>query len=269
MINPDIERLIAILQVVPTFHKRPYPAISPLRPELSQLGKTVLVTGAAEGIGLSIARNFARASVSKVIILDVNRNALFAAASQLRAEIEDASGVTIVDPRVCSVGDISESDTIWSSLSKEGILVDVLVLNAVCYGPEEPLLNSGRDAIWSSSDVNVRALFVHTQHFYKQVGHVQQKIAKDVKPEKLQVISFQLGEVLTESAKRHGYIKDTIEWYDEDLSGQFAVWTATPEAAFLHGRFVFAAWDVDDMMSEEFQEHLADPYYLKVGIKGL
>lgn len=41
-----------------------------------------------------------------------------------------------------------------------------------------------------------------------------QQIAKDVKPEKLQVISFQLGEVLTESAKRHGYIKDTIEWYD-------------------------------------------------------
>jgi hypothetical protein len=41
------------------------------------------------------------------------------------------------------------------------------------------------------------------------------------------------------------------------------------EAAFLHGRFVFAAWDVDDMISEEFQERLADPYYLKVGIKGL
>jgi hypothetical protein len=41
-----------------------------------------------------------------------------------------------------------------------------------------------------------------------------QQIAKDVKPEKLQVISFHPGEVLTESAKRHGYTKDTIEWYD-------------------------------------------------------
>jgi hypothetical protein len=37
----------------------------------------------------------------------------------------------------------------------------------------------------------------------------------------------------------------------------------------LHGRFVFAAWDVDDMISEEFKERLADPYYLKAGIKGL
>jgi NAD(P)-dependent dehydrogenase (short-subunit alcohol dehydrogenase family) len=178
MVNADIERLIAIPQVVPTFHKRPYPAISPLRPELSQSGKTVLITGGAEGIGFSIARNFVRASVSKIIILDVDEDALIAATFELRDEIEDASGVTIVDPRVCNVGDISESDTIWSSLSKEGILVDVLVLNAVCYGPEEPLLDSGRDAIWSSFDVNVRALFVHTQHFYNQVGHVQQKVSR-------------------------------------------------------------------------------------------
>ena len=178
MVNADIERLIAIPQVVPTFHKRPYPAISPLRPEFSQSGQTVLITGDAEGIGFSIARNFARASVSKIIILDVDEDALIAATFELRDEIEDASGVTIVDPRVCNVGDISESDTVWSSLSKEGILVDVLVLNAVCYGPEVPLLDSGRDAIWSSFDVNVCALFVHTQHFYKQVGHVQQKVSR-------------------------------------------------------------------------------------------
>jgi NAD(P)-dependent dehydrogenase (short-subunit alcohol dehydrogenase family) len=131
MVNADIERLIAIPQVVPTFHKRPYPAISPLRPELSQSGKTVLITGGAEGIGFSIARSFARASVSKIIILDVDEDALIAATFELRDEIEDASGVTIVDPRVCNVGDISESDTIWSSLSKEWILVDVLVLNSV------------------------------------------------------------------------------------------------------------------------------------------
>ncbi|KAH7016663.1 hypothetical protein EDB80DRAFT_677526 [Ilyonectria destructans] len=119
IVNADIERLIAIPKVVPRVYKRPYPAISPFRPELSQAWKTVLITGAAEGIGLFVTRNVTRASASRVIIPDVNRDALLAAASQLRAEIEDASGVTIVDPRFCDVGDIGESDTLWSNLSKE------------------------------------------------------------------------------------------------------------------------------------------------------
>ena len=33
------------------------------------------------------------------------------------------------------------------------------------------------------------------------------------------------------------------------LSGDFAVWLASPEAAFLSGRYVWAAWDVDEMIA--------------------
>lgn len=172
----ELERLIAIPKLVSKVHKRPYLEISPLRPELSQAGKTILITGAAEGIGFSIARNFARASASRLVILDVQRDALFAAASQLRAEIEDISPTTVIDPRVCDVADLNDTDTLWSNLSKEGVLVDVLVLNAVRYGPGEPILSSGRDTIWSSFHVNVRALMDHTERFYKQDGHHKQKV---------------------------------------------------------------------------------------------
>lgn len=33
------------------------------------------------------------------------------------------------------------------------------------------------------------------------------------------------------------------------LSGDFAVWLASPEAVFLNGRYVWAAWDVDEMIA--------------------
>ncbi len=55
-----------------------------------------------------------------------------------------------------------------------------------------------------------------------------------------------------------------------DLPGQFAVWAASPEATFLHGRFVWTEWDVDEMRNGEFRKRIEeDPHYLKIGVKGL
>lgn len=41
-----------------------------------------------------------------------------------------------------------------------------------------------------------------------------QQIAKDVKPESMQIISFHPGEVFTEAARKQGFSEDIIEWYD-------------------------------------------------------
>ncbi len=55
-----------------------------------------------------------------------------------------------------------------------------------------------------------------------------------------------------------------------DLPGHFAVWAASPEARFLHGRFVWTEWDVDELKSGEPRKKIdEDPSYLKVGVKGL
>jgi hypothetical protein len=32
-----------------------------------------------------------------------------------------------------------------------------------------------------------------------------------------------------------------------ELSGQFCVWLASPEAAFLKSKYVWANWDIDEM----------------------
>lgn len=65
------------------------------------------------------------------------------------------------------------------------------------------------------------------------------------------------------------YKEEKLTLRTGDLGGQFALWAATPEAGFLHGRFVWAAWDVDELQSKEFRKLLEDANYLKIGVKGL
>lgn len=49
------------------------------------------------------------------------------------------------------------------------------------------------------------------------------------------------------------------------LPGDFAVWLASPEAEFLNGRYVWAAWDVDEMIA--MQEKVAsDPSFLTMSL---
>jgi hypothetical protein len=51
----------------------------------------------------------------------------------------------------------------------------------------------------------------------------------------------------------------------EKLPGDFSVWLASPEADFLNGRYVWAAWDVDEMIA--MKEKLAsDPFLLTMGL---
>jgi hypothetical protein len=55
-----------------------------------------------------------------------------------------------------------------------------------------------------------------------------------------------------------------------ELPGQFAVWLASPEARFLHGRFVWTEWDVDELKNGPLRKRIEeDPWFLKVGVKGL
>ena len=52
-----------------------------------------------------------------------------------------------------------------------------------------------------------------------------------------------------------------------DLPGHFSVWLASSEAEFLAGRFVWAAWDVDEIKARK-KEIEANPMLLKLGLIG-
>ncbi|GAP84806.1 putative short-chain dehydrogenase [Rosellinia necatrix] len=285
-------------------HKTSYAAIDPARPALSQAGRTVLVTGGGTGIGSGIVRGFAGASAARIIVVSRRPAVVAAAARALAAEAGYGGEVRGVP---CDMGDAAAVDALWDGLAAEGVVVDVLVLNAATFAPSKPLLDLGTAAVWEIFNNNVRAQMHFAERFYKQAGkgasetkylvHVStaaihdftigheylgygltknagqlalQLIAQDTAPERMQFVGYHPGAILSEAALAVGCTEDTLPWDHVDLPGHFAVWAASPEAKFLHGRFVWAAWDVDQLKNGELRKRIdEEPAFLKIGVNGL
>ncbi|KAK4235393.1 hypothetical protein C8A03DRAFT_36746 [Achaetomium macrosporum] len=288
---------------IKTLRKAPYPAISPLRPELSQAGKTVLVVGGSVGIGFAIARAFVQASASHVIITGRREQVLAASAARLRSEADGSK--TKISSFVSDMTDVNSSNALWDGFASAGIVIDVLVLNAMSHGEAKPILQAGLDATWRVFETNVRGLLHYAERFAKQEGARQkylvnvstssihnfitdapfipaygltknagtllmQQIAKDTDPEDVQIVSFHPGGILSEAARNAGYDERSLDWDDENLPGQYAVWCASAEARFLHGRFALAHWDVDEVKAGPVRERIeSDWHFLRIGVVGL
>ncbi|RBR21150.1 hypothetical protein FVER53590_10668 [Fusarium verticillioides] len=282
-------------------HAKPYPAISPQRPELSQAGRTVLVCGGSTGIGHAIARNYCIAGASAVIILGRRSDVAEKSASKLK----EAYPGTKVTWRICDLFIRDQAKQLWDELEKEKTLIDVLIVNAVGQPELKPILEQGADRLWQDFENNVHAPLYLVERFYKQPGHTKQKfvvsvstqdihrwdsapqmpgyqltknsfatvmqqIARDTPESDMRIVSFHPSIVFTEAAKKAGYTEDTLPWTDENIPGGFAVWASSPEAEFLHGRFVWSTWDVNDLASGDIRKQIdSDPWLLKVGVKGL
>ena len=76
------------------------------------------------------------------------------------------------------------------------------------------------------------------------------------------------GFVYTPSVAEHGMTRDFAPFDDESLPGNFLVWAATKKAAFLHGRFVWTSWDVDELYAMRSKIE-ADKGFLKIGLQGV
>ena len=150
------------------FHKESYPAISPSRPENNQAGKVVVIAGGSTGIGYGIARAFAGASASRVIITGRRSKVLRSSVVALSEETKAAGSETVIDGRCLDVTSIDETLAFWQALKNEGITVNVLVLNAATSSARATILDLGRDKLWQDFVINVRTLMDWTEHFYKQ-----------------------------------------------------------------------------------------------------
>ncbi|KAK1991159.1 short chain dehydrogenase [Colletotrichum falcatum] len=290
------------MDITKTIHNKPYPAIFPSRPELSQKERTILVCGGSAGIGFAIAQSFAQAGAKRVIILGRRQNLVDEAVSKLEKECR---GVQFSGFQ----GDVNEpqdNEKLWKGFEKDGTVIDVLVLNAAKLSAAAPIMALGRDNVWESFTMNVRSLLDISERFYKQKnGEGRQKflvnvstsaihdfvnagpwpaysasknagtlliqmIAKDTSPESMQVINFHPGVIRTPLFFETGIPEDLVEFDDAALPGNFAVWAASEEARFLHGRFVWAKWDVEELKTGEIGDKLRkNDHYLKVGVLGL
>ncbi|EGU75165.1 hypothetical protein FOXB_14326 [Fusarium oxysporum f. sp. conglutinans Fo5176] len=275
-------------------------------------GRTVVITGGNSGIGYAIARGFIKADAARVSIIGRRKDVVVSAASKLQDEARQLGKQAVVQGRTCDISDLSSTADFWGSLQSEGIFVDVLLLNAAAFGAGEPILQGGLSKVWGDFESNVRSTLDMTERSYKQqttetarpkflvnistcaaymwttMGPERptygltknastlllQQIAKDTKPNDMQVVSFHPGGVLTESAKRVGgkELKKLVfdDAKPENLPGHFAVRAASSETSFLYGRFVWANWDVDELKSGPVGEQIdSDEHFLKVGVEGL
>lgn len=291
-------------------HRTVYPAISPLRPELSQEGKTVLVTGGGTNIGLAATKAFVQAGATTAIIVGRRLGVLEAAKQEILAEAEAGGKKVRVIAQSVDVTDKGAIQAFWAGLKQDGVEVDVLMLNAAKFGGFAPLLEVGTDEIWGMMEANLYGPLLMTELFAKQGRAGQRKaivnvstvaahtfykeenpltsvipdyslskasgqlamqlIARDTDPGDLTIISFHPGVLYASNWEGLGISSSALACDDVSLPAAAAVWLASPEALFLHGRFVWASWDVDELKSGELRQRIdEDVMFLRVGVHGV
>ncbi|KAJ4007604.1 hypothetical protein NW752_010270 [Fusarium irregulare] len=287
--------------LISKIHRESYEAISPSRPELSQAGNTVLVAGASTGIGLSIAKSFAAASADRIIITGRRQDALDMAAAGISGKYPNVKVIPIVN----DFADETATKNLWGELAQDGIFVDVLVLSAASMWLPNTLLGLGFETFKEGLNINVAAPYLWTSLFYKQresnpsrklallnlstiaihdtpislpiplysttksaVTMMMNHIGRTVPSSEMQIITFEPGLHYTESFQRFTD-ENSFQWDDIQLPGDFAVWAASDEAEFLHGRFVWAKWDVDELKTGPLRKRIeSDPSLFRVGVSG-
>ncbi|WP_333781555.1 SDR family NAD(P)-dependent oxidoreductase [Aurantiacibacter sp. MUD61] len=108
-------------------------------------GKTALVTGAASGIGAATARALDAAGVAKLILVDLNADALGAL---------DLSCDTSIH-----AGDVA-NESLWDLIEAEGDTIDLAVLNAGISGVGAPIVKMRMDQWRQVMSVNLDGAFL-------------------------------------------------------------------------------------------------------------
>lgn len=167
-LSPVRRRLtIKMTDFVQKTHRAPYEGINPRLPNLSQQGRTVLVTGGSSGIGFAIARAFALADADRVIILGRREAAVTEAVSSLRSELP-SSFQGQISGRVCDISEQAHIDDLWDQLARDHVDVDVVVLNAASFSQAKPVLDLGVDTLLDDYRVNVLAGYRFVQRLSRQ-----------------------------------------------------------------------------------------------------
>lgn len=98
-----------------------------------------------------------------------------------------------------------------------------------------------------------------------------QLLANTIAPDTMQIVNFHPGVLYNEGWEKMGIAEDCgIPFDNIDLPAGFAVWASSKEASFLHGRYVWASWDVSELAEGETRARLdEDDAYLRLGMVGM
>ena len=250
----------------------------------------MLITGGASGISHHISKAFAKAGAKRVVLVSRSTEAQVKAKEELEKAFPDVNILT------CQAN-ITDGQKI-RDIFKELGTVDVLVLNAavahrravatdidvqdICDAFEvnvvstfliaKTYLTMSMPSIKSKTIISVSARAVHTIN-PQRVGYgasktaaaqVMQSFASQFKEENVKIVSFHPGSICTPGIAQN-ISKNMFPWDDVELPADFALWLAGPESDFLHGRHVWAHWDVDELITLKDKIE-RQPEFLTIGL---
>ncbi|KAM0715491.1 hypothetical protein Q7P37_008989 [Cladosporium fusiforme] len=276
---------------IKTYHQTTYDRISPSNTKFDAKGKTLFITAGATGIGYSISESFAKAGISRIIIIQRRQQVLDDAKKSLEAAYPNLK----VETYAASQSDFPRMTEIIRSVGE----IDVLVPCATAVSSMVATKDLSTEDMANYFNVNVVGLHHLVKEFLSlpstaaggpksvlQVsssashmtvphgnGYCASKAAAnqiithyafDDPTSNVKFISFHPGAVWTSLAQEN-IPEDMAVWEDIKVPGDFAVWLASPEADFLNGRFVWAQWDVDDLISTK-ERVASDSSALTIGL---
>ena len=279
---------MSFLQLMPrptkSYHQTTYDRIAKHH-GFSGAGKTILVTGGSSGVAFSICKAFAAAGAARIAIV----SRCPGPQERAKAELEAAFPNTQISTYAASVADSTRMAEILRDLCRVDVLVlgaaalhrraastditaeemqDAFDTNVIAAfnlikaylvlppGDEgsKTVINISSAAAQVQSTRRVgygsskAAIAMVMQHFAVEQAQLQEAKGEGDGNRNLRLFSFHPGTFYTPSVAEH-YARDEIKWDDLDLPAHFALWLAGPESSFLHGRFVWANWDVDELIA--------------------
>ena len=272
-----------------TYHSKTYDRISKHH-GFSGRGKTILITGGATGVGYSLCKSFAEAGIARIAIISRSPGPQ----QKAKSDLEAAYPSTQI---LCYEASITDSDRMTEILQDIGT-IDILVLCASAYHRRAKAIELSEVEIQNVYDTNVIAAFNLTKAYLatplppsgsrtvinissaacqlsmtQRIGYgsskaaitqMMQHFAFEQQAGNVRVFSFHPGAFYT-PASAGVYAEDAFEWEDIDLPAHFSLWLAGPESGFLSGRYLWAHWDVDELIA--LKERVAEERdFLTIGL---
>jgi NAD(P)-dependent dehydrogenase (short-subunit alcohol dehydrogenase family) len=145
------------------FHNTTYPSLSPLRPELSTVGKVILITGGGSGIGPRLANAFAAAGSAKIAIIGRTLSTLESTKAMIEANHKGAE----VFVAVADIIDQAAINDAFAATVKQFGPIDILVSNAGYLPEPEAIAIADISEWWKGFEVNIKGNMVVVQAFLK------------------------------------------------------------------------------------------------------
>ncbi|KAI1081713.1 hypothetical protein F5B20DRAFT_53264 [Whalleya microplaca] len=280
------------------YRRNTYPAIDPAQPELSTKGKSAVVTGAGQGVGASIARSLARSGISFLALVGRRLGPLNSVAEEIGKLGPDTKVFTYVV-------DIVDEDAVKTGFARfaadiGGRAIDILIANAGYMADLGMIADVDPKDWWSGFEINIKGNF-HLMRAYVRhsptdgsgaVIHVatssihgpympnfsSYRVSKAGATKLFDIFAHEHPELfvlqvhpgLIGGTTMHSKFAHTTEGFDFDderLGSDFIIWSLSPQAKFLNGRFVWANWDVDELLAKK-KEIVQDPSMYTIGLLG-